>query len=429
MRFLNTLANPEKLANTKAHALNTPRLPLTQPGKVEFVVLAAILMSIVALSVDIMLPAFGAMSDHFGLTNDNDRQAIITVLFAGLMVGQLVFGPLSDYIGRKPAILIGIGFHITGSLMCLFAPDYMVLLLGRFLQGFGGAGPRIAIVALIRDRFEGPQMAQIISIVLTIFILVPTFAPAIGQAVLVFAPWQALFGVLLAMALLGGTWLTVRQPETHTQRAPFNGSTLLATFRLVLTTPITMLYAMAAGCAFGTLLSYIVSSQQILQDFYGTGDLFALYFGLTAIFVALSNTVNAWLVGRYKMETITATAIGIQVVWSLGFLGWITATGTPPSLAVWMVYISVTLFLVGMTFGNYNAIALRPLGKVAGVASSITASVQTLISVGVAAIIGAAFAMNVTPVVVGSALMGVIASGLMILARRFESRAAQSSGT
>lgn len=391
--------------------------PKTEPGRAEFIALVAILMSIIALSVDIMLPGFGDISDHFQLAEDNDRQAIITVIFAGLMVGQLIFGPLSDYIGRKPSIIIGLGIHILGSILCIIAQDFMILLLGRFLQGFGGAAPRIVIVAMVRDRFEGQDMAKIMSIALTVFILVPTFAPAIGQVILMFAPWQALFAALLVMALIGGTWLTVRQPETHTEPAPFQAGKLINAVKTVFTTPVSLLYSMAAGCAFGTLLGYIVSSQQILQDLYGTGDLFAVYFGATAAFIALSNTSNAWLLGRYTMEMITASAIGTQVLWSLGFLVWLLITGTNPSLMVWMVFISVALFLVGITFGNYNAIALRPLGAIAGIASSITASIQTLISVLVAAAIGAAFDMNVMPVVLGSVLMGFFASALMVLAR------------
>jgi DHA1 family bicyclomycin/chloramphenicol resistance-like MFS transporter len=393
--------------------------PKTEPGRAEFIALVAILMSIIALSVDIMLPGFGDISDHFQLAEDNDRQAIITVIFAGLMVGQLIFGPLSDYIGRKPSIIMGLGIHILGSILCIIAQDFMILLLGRFLQGFGGAAPRIVIVAMVRDRFEGQDMAKIMSIALTVFILVPTFAPAIGQVILMFAPWQALFAALLVMALIGGTWLTVRQPETHTEPAPFQAGKLINAVKTVFTTPVSLLYSMAAGCAFGTLLGYIVSSQQILQDLYGTGDLFAVYFGATAAFIALSNTSNAWLLGRYTMEMITASAIGTQVIWSLGFLVWLLITGTNPSLMVWMVFISVALFLVGITFGNYNAIALRPLGAIAGIASSITASIQTLISVLVAAAIGAAFDMNVMPVVLGSVLMGFFASALMVLARYF----------
>jgi DHA1 family bicyclomycin/chloramphenicol resistance-like MFS transporter len=397
--------------------------PQTQPGRTEFVILVAVLMSIIALSVDIMLPAFGAISEHFALEEANDRQAIVTVIFVGLMIGQLIFGPLSDYIGRKPAILIGVAFHAAGSLLCIFAPDFTVLLIGRFLQGFGGAGPRIAIVAMVRDRFAGQQMGQVMSIVLTVFILVPTFAPAIGQAILIFAPWQALFVALLAMALLGAVWLSLRQPETHTERNSFHLGRMFGAVKTVLTTPVSLLYSMAAGCAFGTLLGYIVSAQQILQDLYGTGELFALYFGVTAAFVALSNTVNAWLLNRYSMEMITASAIGVQVLWSLGFLIAAMLTGTP-TLAVWMVYISITLFLVGMTFGNYNAIALKPLGKIAGIASSVTASIQTLISVAVASSIGAAFAMTVMPVMAGATLMGIFASALMLLARILDKRQA-----
>lgn len=393
-----------------------------QPGRAEFIAMIAMLMSVIALSVDIMLPAFGAMSEHFRLAEDNDRQAIITIVFIGLMLGQLIFGPLSDYIGRKPAVLIGLGFHLVGSVLCIFAQDFLLLLIGRFLQGFGGAAPRIVIVAMVRDRFEGPAMAQIMSVALTVFIMVPTFAPAIGQAILLIAPWQALFAALVGVALLGGSWLTIRQPETHTVRAPFNAMNLLGAVKTVLTTPVSVLYAMAAGCAFGTLLGYIVSSQQILQDLYQTGDLFALYFGITALFVAFSTSANAWLVNRFSMEMITASAIAAQVVWSLGFLTWISATGTIPSLTAWMVFISVALFFVGITFGNYNAIALRPLGKIAGIASSITASIQSLISVVVASAIGSAFEMNVMPVVLGSAVMGVLASGLMVLARMIRHR-------
>ncbi|MEM6382073.1 MAG: multidrug effflux MFS transporter [Pseudomonadota bacterium] len=401
------------------------RLMPSQPDRPEFIVMVAILMSIIALSVDIMLPAFGEMSAFFGLQHDNDRQAIITVIFAGLMFGQLIFGPLSDYIGRKPSILIGLGFHLFGSLLCIVAQDFWLLLLGRFLQGFGGAAPRIAIVAMVRDRFEGQAMGQIMSIVLTVFILVPTFAPAIGQLILLFAPWQALFGALVLMALVGGIWLTLRQPETHLERPTFNASTLIGGVRTVLTTPVTMLYSLASGCAFGTLLGYIVSSQQVLQDLYGTGELFAFYFGLTAAFLAVSSSVNAWLLNRFAMERVTATAIAVQMGWSSGFWILLAIIGTPP-LWLWMVFISVTLFFVGMTFGNYNAIALRPLGRIAGLASSVTASIQTLISVSVAAFIGSQFDMSVMPIVTGSIVMSAIASGLMLVARRVERQSAAS---
>ena len=399
-----------------------------QPGRAEFIAMVATLMSLIALSVDIMLPAFGAMSDHFQLTEDNDRQAIITIVFVGLMLGQLIFGPLSDYIGRKPAVLIGLGIHLVGSVLCIFASDFLILLIGRFLQGFGGAAPRIVIVAMVRDRFEGPAMAQIMSVALTVFIMVPTFAPAIGQVILFMAPWQALFAALVGVALLGASWITIRQPETHTVRARFNARSLFSAVKTVLTTPVSVLYAMAAGCAFGTLLGYIVCSQQILQDLYQTGDLFALYFGITALVIAFSTGANAWLVNRFSMEAITASAIAAQVVWSLGFLGWLSVIGTNPSLTTWMVFISVALFFVGITFGNYNAIALRPLGKIAGIASSVTASIQSLISVLVASAVGSAFAMNVMPVVLGSVVMGVVASGLMVAARTIQ-RHQLTSGT
>lgn len=297
--------------------------------------MVATMMSLVALSVDIMLPAFGQMSEHFALTRDNDRQLMITFLFFGLMIGQLCFGPLSDFIGRKPAILIGIALHMSGSLICLSAPDFIWLLLGRLLQGFGGAGPRIVITAMVRDRFSGEAMGQVMSVALTVFILVPVFAPVLGQVILLFAPWQALFIVLALLACLSGAWVGLRQPETHLHRDPFKPSRLWHATRTVFTTPVSILYALAAGCAFGTLMSYIISAQQILQDLYGTGTAFALYFGLSTGFIALAAVVNARLLNHFTMERVTSVAVALQVVWALIFLALHTILGGMLPLALW----------------------------------------------------------------------------------------------
>lgn len=391
---------------------------IPQPSRAQFIAMVATMMSLVALSVDIMLPAFGQMSEHFALARDNDRQLMITLLFVGLMVGQLCFGPLSDFIGRKPAILIGVGLHMTGSLICVFAPDFTLLLLGRFLQGFGGAGPRIVITAMVRDRFSGQAMGQVMSVALTVFILVPVFAPVIGQVILLFAPWQALFMALTVLACFSGAWLGLRQPETHTNREPFKASKLWSATRTVFTTPVSVLYALAAGCAFGTLMSYIISAQQILQDLYGTGTAFVLYFGMSTGFIALAAVVNAWLLNRVSMELITSIAVAIQVVWALIFLVLHTVMGGMLPLWLWTLFISVTLFLIGMTFGNYNAIALRPLGAIAGIGSALVASIQTFFSIALATFVGSLFDMSVLPVIVASVIFGTLASLLMLLARR-----------
>lgn len=406
---------------------------ISQPGRAEFIAMVATMMSLVALSVDIMLPAFGQMSEHFALARDNDRQLMITLLFAGLMVGQLCFGPLSDYIGRKPAILIGIGLHMTGSLICLLAPDFMLLLVGRFLQGFGGAGPRIVITAMVRDRFSGQAMGQIMSVALTVFILVPVFAPVIGQLVLFFAPWQMLFMALMVMACFSGAWVGLRQPETHTNREPFKPIKLVNAARTVFTTPVSVLYALAAGCAFGTLMSYIISAQQILQDLYETGTAFVVYFGMSTGFIALAALVNARMLNYFSMETVTSVAVALQVIWALIFLAVHTLLGGMLPLWLWTVFISFTLFLIGMTFGNYNAIALRPLGAIAGIGSAIIASIQTLFSISLATFVGSLFAMSVLPVIVASALLGTLASLLMLLARHLRknqpAEAVPASGT
>ncbi len=397
--------------------------PKSQPGKLEFIALVALQMSIIALSVDIMLPAFAEIADYFEHQDPNERQAMITLLFAGLMFGQMVFGPLSDALGRKPAMLMGLGTYLVGTLMCIFATDYSMLLLGRFLQGFGGAGPRIIIVAMVRDRYEGKAMAEIMSFALTVFIMIPTFAPAVGQLVLFFAPWQAVFVALLVVAVFGATWFTFRQPETHTNPKPFNASLLFTAVKETVTTPVSLFYALASGCALGTLLGYVVSSQQILQDIYGTGDLFALYFGIAAACIAAGTLVNTRLLRVMSMEQINAMAIAGLIVWTSGFLVWLLVGPGQMSLTAFMVFTCVTLFLVGQTFGNFNAIALRPLGHIAGIAASVTASLQTLVSATAAALIGGAFNMTVLPMVAGALIMALLCLGLMGSATIIRNRA------
>jgi MFS family permease len=180
----------------------------------EFVALVALMTSLVALSIDAMLPALTAIGVELGAREANDAQLILSALFLGLALAQMIYGPLSDSIGRKPAIYLGFLLFIVGCLLSALATSFTVMLLGRFLQGIGAAGPRIVTIAMVRDQYEGRAMARIMSSVMAVFILIPALAPGLGQIILLVASWRAIFGMFLAVAALAVVWFALRQPET-----------------------------------------------------------------------------------------------------------------------------------------------------------------------------------------------------------------------
>ena len=188
--------------------------PSKKLGFVEQVILLALMISMVALSIDVMLPALFNISQDLHAEHPNDRQYIIAAVFLGLAIGQLFYGPLSDSTGRKPAIYIGFGLFLIGCLLSIFAENFTVMLIGRLLQGLGVASPRIVSLALIRDQYEGREMARFVSLVMTVFILVPVLAPALGQLILIFAEWRMIFVALFILGLATLIWFSLRQEET-----------------------------------------------------------------------------------------------------------------------------------------------------------------------------------------------------------------------
>ncbi len=379
------------------------------------VAIAALLMATVALSIDIVLPALSDIAADLDVVGDNRRQWIVTALFAGLTFGQLLFGPLSDSIGRKPAILAGIALFVTGSMISAAAPSFEIMMLGRLVQGFGAAGPRIVTVALIRDRFEGAAMARIMSFIMGVFILVPVLAPAIGQGLLLLIPWRGLFGALAAISLAGGAWLALRQPETLDHPKHFAFADLRRDARTIVTRVGPMAFTLAGACCYGALMGYVNSSQQLFQDLYAAGDLYAILFGLSAAFISAATLANARLVRHYDMPAICIRAILALVFWSALFGLVLLRSGTIPTLWVWMAFNGPCLFFLGLTFGNFNAIALQDLGHVAGLAAAIFASLNSAISLVIAAAIGLSFDMTPIPIVLGYLVFGALALALMLL--------------
>jgi DHA1 family bicyclomycin/chloramphenicol resistance-like MFS transporter len=282
-----------------------------QPKFFEFVVLMAMIISMVALSIDAMLPALPDIASDLGVTKINDSQYVISILFAGMAIGQMIFGPMSDSIGRKNAINLGFAVFIIGCLVSLLAQNFTVMLIGRFLQGLGVAGPRIVSIALVRDRYEGRKMARVMSFVMTIFILVPVVAPAVGQAILIFADWRGIFWMFLVLSFIALSWFNLRQPETLPleKRVKFSISQIVSDAKYIFSIPAAVGYTVAAGIVFGAFLGYLSSSQQIFQQQYGLGDQFVVYFGVLAASIGVASLVNAKLVMRFGMRRLSLGAL------------------------------------------------------------------------------------------------------------------------
>ncbi|MEE8364912.1 MAG: multidrug effflux MFS transporter [Gammaproteobacteria bacterium] len=384
--------------------------PTGQPGFAEFVVIIAMIISVVALSIDAMLPALPEIAADLGVEDINDSQYVISILFVGMAFGQIFFGPLSDSIGRKPAIIGGFIIFIGGCLLSIFARDFDDMLIGRFLQGLGAAGPRIVAVALVRDRFEGREMARVMSFVMSIFILIPIIAPAMGQMILIVSDWRAIFAFFLLLTAITLPWFGLRQPETLSQsnRIQFSLKQMMRDIKLICSIPVTIGYTLSMGFIFGAFVGYLSSSQQIFQVQYALGNRFALYFGVLAASIGLASLVNAKLVRRFGMRLLSRISMSMIALLSAPFFLVAQFYQGHPPLPALMAYLLLVFFFMGILFGNLNALAMEPLGHIAGLGAAVVGSISTSVSVIFGVSVAAAYNGTVMPLVTGYALLSIV---------------------
>lgn len=376
-----------------------------------FIALMALMSSVMALSIDAMLPALGDIARDLHAEGQNARQDVVTYIFGGLAVSQLVFGPISDAVGRKRAALAGFAIFLIGTALCVLASGFETLLLGRVLQGLGAGGPRILSLAIIRDRYAGRAMARVVSLMSAIFILTPMLAPAIGQGIDAVAGWRAIFGFVGALGLVGALWLLFGQPETlpPERRSRLSAKRFAATLWETLSHPVSLGYSVLAGVTFGTFVAYLTLAQQIFQGIYGLGDLFPLAFASMAACFGAATLVNARLVVRYGMRPLTRVAIiGVTAVALASFaVSGLVFAGRPP-LFVFLAMIGPIFFGVGVMFGNFNALALEPMGHIAGAASSVVASLATFIAMSIGGLVASGYDGSATLLLAGFSICGAV---------------------
>ena len=383
--------------------------PVKPLSLAEFVVLLSLIISILAMSTDVMLPGLDRIGRDLGVVNPNDVQLVILYMFVGFAIGQLFAGPISDWLGRKPTIYGGYVIFIGGCLMSMFAQDFAVMLAGRFLQGIGASAPRIVSMALIRDCYKGREMARIMSMIMIVFILVPTIAPFIGQVIILEFDWRATFVWLLLLALVAVIWFAARQPETMPpeSRLEFSPGNFIKGLREVCGIRVTVGYSIAAGFIFGPFIGYLGASQQIYVGTFGTGLLFPLYFAITSLTLGVGSAISTKLVLKLGMQFLVRNALLVTILVSTAFAPLvILADGVPP---LWLFLIwHMTVFLaMGLIFGNINALAMEPLDRLAGLGAALVGSLSTIVSLPLGWIVGYFYDGGVLSIVLGFAVLAL----------------------
>ena len=383
----------------------------------ELIALLAFLFATVAFSIDAMLPALPQIAAELSPDDVNRAQLILTSFVAGMGLGTLFAGPISDAIGRKPAMAIGFGIYLAAAAAALFAHSLETLLVIRFVQGLGAAGPRIVGTALVRDMYEGREMARITSFIMMVFMIVPAVAPSIGLAFIHFMGWQGVFGGFLLFGATGFAWFMLRQVETLPQaaRRPLEFGTLWAGAREVLSDREIVLCTVVISLGFGQMFALLSSAQQLFADTYGTGEQFPLWFAVMALLAALGTFINARLVMRLGMRRIARGAYAMQIIVSGLFMLALWTDVLPPALRFPAFFLwAVSLFMMaGLTFGNLNALAMQRKGHIAGMTASVVSAVSTLLAGVIAAPVGLAFDGTAMPVAVAAFVCSTLAWLLM----------------
>lgn len=394
-------------------------MPKQRSSQFEFIALMASLMSVVALAIDALLPALDIIGLAIGTTRLIDNQLLITMIFLGLGIGPLFFGPLSDSMGRKPVVYMGFILFIIASFICVSATTLEVMIAGRILQGIGLSSPRTIAIAIIRDKYNGDKMASIMSFVTVVFLLVPIVAPAMGKWILDYHNWKGIFYVQVAISLLVCLWFWRRQEETLAEinKIKFSMHRIWLGFKEVLKHKKTMGYTVISGFVVGSFLVYLSSSQQIFQEQYDLKEEFPYIFAGLAIAIGTAIFLNGNLVMRFGMKRlVTISLVGFfftSLLYILLFSG-----GTNPSVILLLMFFGIQFFFIGFLFGNLRALAMEPVGHIAGIGAAVTGFIATMMAVPISTFIGRYIADSALPLFMGFSICSLISIIILLMLRK-----------
>ncbi len=384
----------------------------------EFIALAAAMMALNALAIDVMLIALQQIGASLMVDDENARQYVVTAYVVGFGLMQLFFGPISDRFGRRGPLLAGLCVYVVAAFACAFAPSFTVLLLLRFVQGLGAAATRVIAVSIVRDVYGGRAMAEVMSLVFMVFMIIPIVAPGIGQVIMLFSEWHMIFVFIGVVSGAFTLWTWLRLPETlrEENRRPFTLASVAQSFRMVVTNRVAICYTVAMTAVFGALFGFINSAQQVYIGIYDTGELFPVYFAAVAGMMAVSSFLNSRLVGRIGMRRLAHGAlIGFVAVNTIAFV--LSLLGPVP-FWLFLALFSIAMMQFSWIGSNFNALAMEPLGHVAGTASSVQGFLQTVGGGVIGAAIGQAFDGTVVPLAGGYFFASLVALAMTLVAEK-----------
>lgn len=390
-------------------------------SQTEFVALIAMLMATIAFSIDAMLPALPEIGAELTPDTLNNAQLVITSFVLGMGLGTFFTGPLADRFGRKAVIVTGAWLYIAATLFAYFAQTLETMLIARVLMGLAAAAPRVASVAMVRDLYAGRDMARIMSFVMLIFSLVPALAPSLGALIIAVSGWRGVFVAFALFAAITSTWLMLRQPETlpADRRRSLQFAPLWSAAREVVTHPTVRLATLAQTLSMGMLFSVLSSTQQVFDVTYGQGHSFHFWFGGIAVLAASASLINARIVQRLGMRPIIKAMFLAQSTLSLAMIA-VVALDLPVriELLFYAFWTTSVFFQAGLTLGNLNALALEPMGHIAGMAASLVTAIATVGAVLIAAPIGLQFDGTPLPLALGTFVCAVLAFWITSKIRR-----------
>ena len=390
----------------------------------EFVAIMAMLVATVALSTDGILPALTMIANDMTPDDHNRAQFVLSFFVVGMAAGTFVMGPISDSFGRKRVIYSGAVMYIVCALICATTDNYTLLLLARIGQGIGAAAPRVVAQALIRDFYQGREMARISSFVMIIFASVPALAPLLGSFVMLAFEWQAIFGLFILFVAISTIWMALRIDESipaH-KRIPFRVSTISVAVKEVLKYPVIVTSITGLIFAYCILFVAIFLVQPVFDQVYDRSASFPYWFALIAILSASSSFLNSQLVGRLGMRALINAAFRVQAALSVAMLllWYIGVLQNIIGFAFFVIWIFSLFFMAGMTIGNLTALAMEPVGHIAGTAASVISALATIGSVIFAAILGQFFDGTLFVMIFGVAVFAVLGAIVVHRLKRFE---------
>jgi MFS transporter, DHA1 family, multidrug resistance protein len=386
-------------------------------GFLEFVVLAAATMSTQAIAIDAMLPAFPIIVQVLHVADANHGQWIVTAYMTGMGLGQLFWGMLSDRFGRRPILLGGLTLYVIAALLCSLSGSFQALLAWRFVHGLAAACVTVTR-SVVRDLYSGRQMARVMSLTFVVFLTVPILAPSLGQLILFIAPWRYIFVVFAVFAAMVATWGFLRLPETlHPEyRMTLTRKHVLNAAKLVLGTRASIFYTLAMMVMFGTIMAYVGMVAQIFSEVFHRPTLMPSMFALCAIFMGMAAYLNSRIVERLGMRLISHTALlafiavtGLHVV--VAALGW-------EQIWTFVVLQAVTMACFSLSVSNFGAMAMEPMGSIAGIAASLQGFISTFSGALVGILIGEQFNGTTVPLAAGALCCGIVSLGFVLLAEK-----------